>query len=130
MRLKKFSLPIGTQVFKACSDEARIRILHLIHQNGEMCISDLERILDYTQAKTSRHVIYLKNSGILGNKKFEKWMIYFIKDEMMEIVSKLLDFVEKDVNLRNDLEIYKTMSSNRALEINRIEVKRKSISSI
>jgi ArsR family transcriptional regulator len=127
MRLKKFSLPIGTQVFKACSDEARIRILHLIHQNGEMCISDLERILDYTQAKTSRHVIYLKNSGILGNKKFEKWMIYFIKDEMMEIVSKLLDFVEKDVNLRNDLEIYKTMSSNRALEINRIEVKRKSI---
>lgn len=127
MRLKNFSLPIGTQVFKACSDEARIRILNLIYKNGEMCISDLERILDYTQAKTSRHVIYLKNSGILGSKKFEKWMIYFIKDEMMEIVGKLLDFVEKDVHLRNDLDIYKTMSSNRALEINRIEVKRKNI---
>lgn len=127
MRLKNFSLPIGTQVFKACSDEARIRILHLIYKNGEMCISDLERILDYTQAKTSRHVIYLKNSGILGNKKFEKWMLYFVKEEMMEIVGRLLDFVEKDIHLRNDVETYKTMLNNRALEINRIEVKRKSI---
>ena len=125
MRLKNFSLPLGTQVFKAYSDESRIRILHLIHQNGEMCISDLERVLDFTQAKTSRHVIYLKNSGILGNKKFEKWTIYFIKDEMMEIVGKLLDFLEKDLSLRNDLEVYKTMSSNRALEINRIESRRK-----
>ena len=125
MRLKNFSLPLGAQIFKACSDEARIRILHLIYKNGEMCISDLERILEYTQAKTSRHVIYLKNSGILGSKKFEKWMIYYVKEEMMEIVGKLLDFVEKDVNLRGDLETFKTMESNRALELSRIELKRK-----
>lgn len=125
MRLKNFSLPIGVQVFKACSDEARIRILHLIYQNGEMCISDLERILDYTQAKTSRHVIYLKNSGILGSRKFEKYMIYYVREEMMEIVGRLLEFVEKDTTLRRDISTYNTMFNNRALEINRIEPKRR-----
>lgn len=127
MRLKNFSLPIGTQIFKAYSDEARIRILNLIYKNGEMCISDLERILDFTQAKTSRHVIYLKNSGILGSKKFEKWMLYYIKEEMMDITGKLLDFVEKDISLRKDLETYHTMSSNRALEIERINTRRKQL---
>ncbi|MGK7392093.1 MAG: ArsR/SmtB family transcription factor [Candidatus Cyclobacteriaceae bacterium M2_1C_046] len=128
MRLKKFSLPIGAQVFKACSDEARIRILNLIFKNGEMCISDLERILDFTQAKTSRHVIYLKNSGILSSKKFEKWMLYYVKEEMMEITGRLLDFVEKDMTLRTDIENYNTMSSNRALEIDRINSRKKYIS--
>ena len=41
------------------SDESRLRILSLIFHHGEICISDLERVLDFTQAKTSRHVIYL-----------------------------------------------------------------------
>ena len=127
MRLKNFSLPIGAQVFKACSDESRIRILNLIFKNGEMCISDLERILDFTQAKTSRHVNYLKNSGILGSKKFEKWMLYYIKEEMMEITGRLLDFVEKDQTLRKDIDVHQTMSNNRALEIDRINVRRKII---
>ena len=51
MRLKNFSLNFGTQVFKSMSEEARVRILHLLYRNGEMTISDLEHILDYTQTK-------------------------------------------------------------------------------
>ena len=63
MRLKNFNLLLGSQIFKACADESRLRILNLIFSNGEMCITDLEQILEFTQAKTSRHLIYLKNAG-------------------------------------------------------------------
>lgn len=69
MRLKNISLNYGMRVFKALSEEARVRILHLLMQNEELCISDLEHILEFTQTKTSRHVTYLKNAGLIGSRK-------------------------------------------------------------
>ena len=78
MRLKHFNLDPGAQIFLACSDSSRLRILNLIFTNGELCISDLERILDFTQSKTSRHLLYLKNSGILTFRKYNQWIFYQI----------------------------------------------------
>ena len=76
----------------ACSDTSRLRILNLIMSNGEMCISDLERILEFTQAKTSRHLIYLKNSGILSSRKLNQWVFYQIKEEVLD---RMILFGEK-----------------------------------
>lgn len=121
MRLKKFSLPVGTQVFKALSDESRIRILNLIYQKEEMCISDLEHILDFTQTKTSRHITYLKNSGILNVRKQDQWVFYFIKDELKDIIKQIFTFFDKDMILRKDVETYNTLFSNRELAINKLE---------
>lgn len=123
MRLKKFSLPVGAQVFKALSDEARVRILNLIFQKEEMCISDLEHILDYTQTKTSRHITYLKNSGILNVRKQDQWVFYFVKDELKDIIKQIFTFFDKDLVLRNDIETYNTLFSNRELAINKLEKK-------
>ena len=119
MRLKNFSLSIGSQIFKACSDESRLRILNLILQNKEMCISDLELILDFTQTKTSRHLIYLKNSGILTTRKMDQWVFYSLKEEVFEIVSQIFQFLSKDQILKKDNEVFKTMYSNRELALNR-----------
>jgi ArsR family transcriptional regulator len=121
MRLKNFNLVLGSQIFKACADESRLRILNLIFENGEMCISDLERILEFTQAKTSRHLIYLKNSGMLTFRRYNHWVFYQIKDEVYEIVNQILQFVRKDQQLQKDLTLYKTLYSNRELSVNRIE---------
>lgn len=121
MRLKNFNLVLGSQIFKACADESRLRILNLIFENGEMCISDLERILEFTQAKTSRHLIYLKNSGMLTSRRYNHWVFYQIKDEVYEIVNQILQFVRKDQQLQKDLGLYKTLYSNRELSVNRVE---------
>jgi len=122
MRLKNFNLTLGSQIFKACADESRLRILHLIFENGEMCISDLERILEYTQAKTSRHLIYLKNSGILSFRRYNHWVFYQVKDEVYEIVNQILQFVRRDQQLQKDLQLYKTLYSNRELSINKVQM--------
>lgn len=123
MRLKNFSLSFGSQIFKACSDESRLRILHLIYRNKEMCISDLEQILDFTQTKTSRHLIYLKNSGILTTRKHDQWVFYNLKDEVYEIINQIFQFLHKDQVLKNDYDAYKTMYSNRELALNKLETK-------
>ncbi|MEM6525894.1 MAG: metalloregulator ArsR/SmtB family transcription factor [Bacteroidota bacterium] len=119
MRLKNFSLSIGSQIFKACSDESRLRILNLIFQNKEMCISDLEQILDFTQTKTSRHLIYLKNSGILVTRKMDQWVFYSLKEEVLEIIGQIFEFLSKDQILKQDAETFKTMYSNRELALNK-----------
>lgn len=123
MRLKNFSLPVGAQVFKALSDESRIRILYLVFKKKEMCISDLEHILDFTQTKTSRHITYLKNSGILNIRKQDQWVFYFIKDELRDIIKQVLSFFEKDQKLSKDMETYDTLFSNRELSVNKLQKK-------
>ncbi|BDD06036.1 ArsR/SmtB family transcription factor [Aureibacter tunicatorum] len=119
MRLKSFSLPIGSQIFKALSDEARIRILYLLFENKEMCISDLEAILDFTQSKTSRHLNYLKNSGIVYTTKHDQWVFYSIKEEVYDIISQMLNFLKKDQTLQNDKRVFQIMYSNRELAIHK-----------
>lgn len=121
MRLKNFNLLLGSQIFKACADESRLRILSLVLTNGEMCITDLEKILDFTQAKTSRHLIYLKNAGILSYRRYNHWVLYQVKDEVYEIIKQIFQFLRKDQQLDKDQQIFQTLFTNRELAINKIQ---------
>ncbi|MBS1950121.1 MAG: hypothetical protein OJF59_000161 [Cytophagales bacterium] len=123
MRLKHFNLDLGAQIFLACSDTSRLRILHLIMMNGEMCITDLENILEFTQTKTSRHLIYLKNSGILSSRKFNQWMFYQVKDEVVDIMQQIMQFIKRDPQLQRDQSIFQTMYTNRELTLNKLKMK-------
>lgn len=120
MRLKNFGLPFGLQIFKSMSDEARLRIMHLLFRNGELTISDLEHILDFTQTKTSRHITYLKNSDIVNTRKVDQWVFYSIREEVYDVVSQIFDFMNKDGVLQKDQEVYEVLNSNRELARNRV----------
>lgn len=91
--------------------------------NGEMCISDLERILDFTQAKTSRHLIYLKNSGILSSRKLNQWVFYQIKEEVFDILKLMLEFIRRDPALQHDQQIFQTLFTNRELALNKLHIR-------
>jgi ArsR family transcriptional regulator len=121
MRLKNISLNYGLRIFKALSEEPRVRILHLLMQNKELSISDLELILDFTQTKTSRHLIYLKNAGLLGSRRVDQWMFYYILEEYLEILQQIFKLIQKDVNLTKDQETYEILKSNRELASNKIQ---------
>ncbi|MBC3539222.1 ArsR/SmtB family transcription factor [Rufibacter sediminis] len=121
MRLKHFNVTFGEQVFKAMSDVSRIRVLHLLLRNKELCIADLELVLDFTQTKTSRHLIYLKNTGLVSFRKQDQWAFYYIKDEMLDFLQQMFGYLEKDPLLLKDQEVYQTLFSNRELAINRLQ---------
>jgi ArsR family transcriptional regulator, arsenate/arsenite/antimonite-responsive transcriptional repressor len=123
MRLKNFNLSYGTQIFKSFSDDSRTRIIHLLYRKEELCITDLEAILDFTQTKTSRHITYLKNAGMVTARKYDQWVFYSIKEEGYNMVSQIFNFLNKDAILQKDLEVYETMDANRALAKNKIEAR-------
>lgn len=123
MRLKHFNIDLGSQIFLSCSDTSRLRILNLIMNNGEMCISDLERILEFTQTKTSRHLVYLKNSDILTIRKLNQWVFYQIKDEVFDIIKQILQFISRDPMLQKDQQVYNTLYSNRELALNKLNIR-------
>ncbi|MFN2126910.1 MAG: ArsR/SmtB family transcription factor [Anaerolineales bacterium] len=108
MRLKNFSLVFGVQLFKALSEEPRVRILHMLYKKKEMCITDLEIVLGFTQAKTSRHLSYLKNSGIVNARKVDQWVFYSIKEEVTDLIQLVMDYFNKDQVLNNDLVNFST----------------------
>lgn len=123
MRLKNFSLNYGTQIFKSFADESRVRIINLLYRNDELSISDLEAILSYTQTKTSRHISYLKNSGLVNATKKDQWVFYSIKEEVYDMVAQIFEFLNKDIQLQKDQETYNIMHSNRELAKNRLAAK-------
>lgn len=122
MRLKHFNLHIGSQLMKALGDEARLRILNLLLAKGPLTTSDLEFVLDFTQSKTSRHLAYLRNSGILSTIKVEQWVVYTIKEEVGDVISQFLAFIEKDVQLKKDIATFQTLHSNRELIANKLQL--------
>jgi ArsR family transcriptional regulator len=78
-------------VFKALSDEARLRILNLLFRTGELCVCDIESITGFTQTKVSRHLSYLKNAGLIDSRQQGLWMLYKIADPKTDSHRQLLN---------------------------------------
>ncbi|QCR25111.1 metalloregulator ArsR/SmtB family transcription factor [Pontibacter sp. SGAir0037] len=124
MKLKHFSLTYGEQVLKALADESRLRILNLVIRNKEMCTSDLEQVLDFTQTKTSRHLSYLRSAGLVTPRKRDQWVFYALKEEASELTIQIFSYMERDATLTKDQEIYQILFSNRELAANKLIARR------
>jgi ArsR family transcriptional regulator len=114
MKVKSFNIGFASQVFKAFSDESRIRIVHLLYTQGELCSVDIEQVLEFTQSKTSRHLTYLKSAGLVSNHRQELYMNYKIKTGVLPVVTELFRFMA-DPQLEADTQAYKVLFSNREL---------------
>ncbi|MGF1636724.1 MAG: ArsR/SmtB family transcription factor [Cyclobacteriaceae bacterium] len=124
MRLKNFSLSYGVAIFKSLSEEPRVRILNLLNESQELCSADLELILDFTQTKTSRHLTYLKNAGIIAARKSDQWVFYHIKEEVEDMLEMVFNYMKKDATMIQDIQNYKTMYSNRELAAYKVHSKK------
>ncbi|HCT64475.1 MAG TPA: transcriptional regulator [Lachnospiraceae bacterium] len=69
-------------IFKALSEESRLRILTLLMER-EMCVCEIEVCLDMTQSNASRHLTVLKNCGILNCYKKAQWAYYRISESFI-----------------------------------------------
>ena len=66
-------------VFKALTDETRLKIIKLLEQ-GELCVCDIVAALDMQQSKVSFHLGVLKEAGFIQDRKQGKWTHYRIHD--------------------------------------------------
>ena len=62
-------------LFKALADETRLRILGLL-LTGEVCVCDIHESLRIPQPKASRHLAYLRRSGLVATRRDGLWIHY------------------------------------------------------
>jgi ArsR family transcriptional regulator, arsenate/arsenite/antimonite-responsive transcriptional repressor len=92
-----------TSIFKALSDETRLRIIKLLEQ-GELCVCDIVAALDMVQPKVSFHLNALKEAGLIKDRKAGRWIHYrldtsdmFKRFLVLAVIEKApLDAVQKD----------------------------------
>ena len=75
-------------VFKALSDENRLRILKLLH-SGEKCACHMLEELDISQPTLSHHMKILCDARIVNSRKEGKWVHYSLNCEGTCWVRKL-----------------------------------------
>jgi len=79
-------------VFKALADPTRLRILGLL-MGGEVCVCDIHDTLGIPQPKASRHLSYLKKSGLVSSRKQGLWVHYQIAPVSDAVMQSLMGAV-------------------------------------
>lgn len=90
---------------KALSDETRLRIINLLYEK-ELCVCDIMETLQVTQPKASRHLSYLKNAGLVADRKHAQWVYYSVinKDSNKFIDNLVFDSLRNLEQFTNDLK--------------------------
>ncbi len=81
------------QLFKGLADVTRLRILNLL-LHGELCVCDIQYVLQSSQSNISRHLIYLKNSGLVSDRRDGQRMYYKLVQSGAEARRQLLTFLK------------------------------------
>ena len=108
------SILAGTaSLFMALGDKTRLRLLNLM-RDREICVSSFTGILGQSQPLISRHLAYLRNSGLVDARRDGKWIHYSISANLDENTRRLLfelfRWMEEQEGLRIDREKYRTIS--------------------
>lgn len=81
------------QYFKALGDTNRLRILNLL-LHGELCVCDIQYVLEATQPNVSRHLSYLKNSGLVLDRRDGYRIFYRLAEPKQGIKKRLFEFLQ------------------------------------
>ena len=76
-------------VFKALADKTRLRILALLG-NNEVCVCHLHDSLGLPQPTVSRHLAYLRKSGLVAARRDGVWMHYQVSPSLSPLVHRIV----------------------------------------
>lgn len=74
-------LPDVTKLFKALSDETRLKIAYALTLEEELCVCDVANIVGATTATASHHLRHLKGLGLAKYRKEGKLAYYSLDDD-------------------------------------------------
>lgn len=77
------------RVFKALADSTRLRILALLG-NNEVCVCHIHDSLGVPQPTASRHLAYLRRSGLVEARRDGVWMHYQVSRSLSPLVRSIV----------------------------------------
>ena len=72
-------------LFKALADKTRLRILALLG-NNEVCVCHIHDSLGLPQPTVSRHLAYLRKSGLVAARRDRVWMHYQVSRSLSPVL--------------------------------------------
>jgi len=93
---ENITMEAAIKMFKALSDETRLRIYLLLLQ-GELCVCELVNILNMEQSRISHSVRILKEAGLVVNRREGKWIIYAVSPETEN--NKIIQSLKNELKL-------------------------------
>lgn len=85
------------KIFKALSDETRVKIALALSIEAELCVCDVANIIGSSVATASHHLRLLKNLGIAKYRKKGKLVFYSIDDNHVKQLIQLAFTHHKEV---------------------------------
>jgi ArsR family transcriptional regulator, lead/cadmium/zinc/bismuth-responsive transcriptional repressor len=79
-----------SNLFKACADPGRLRILHALLQQ-EMCVCDLAALLDVSESAVSHQLRLLRTMGLVVNRRDGVVLYYRPVDQQLAQLITLAD---------------------------------------
>ena len=79
------------KIFKALSDDNRLKIFKLVQQEQSICACKLLSKLEISQSTLSHHMQVLVDAKLLDVKKDGKWSNYSVNHETLDKVSKFFE---------------------------------------
>jgi ArsR family transcriptional regulator, arsenate/arsenite/antimonite-responsive transcriptional repressor len=93
-------MDIFLKTIGAINDETRLKILHFIDINDEVCVCDIESSFEMIQSRVSRHLKILKEAGFLKVDRRGRWAYYSIRqplDQFRQSILKEISYLKMDV---------------------------------
>ena len=84
-------MDIFLKTIGSINDETRVKILHFININGEVCVCDIENSFDMIQSRVSRHLKILKDSGFLRVARKGRWAYYSVRTPLDKFRQNILE---------------------------------------
>lgn len=101
-------------IFKALSDETRLRTLKLLEE-GELCVCDIAEALLMAQPNISFHISMLKEAGLVTDRKEGRWTHYSLNLSDIFVRILILGVLERvdDNSIREDRERLRSLLSEK-----------------
>ncbi|WP_378953910.1 ArsR/SmtB family transcription factor [Pelosinus sp. sgz500959] len=84
------------RILKALGDETRLSIMNLLRVEN-LCVCEIEAILQSSQSNVSRHLAKLRDAGIIYSEKKSQWVYYGINQEIVNRYSFIKVLLDKDL---------------------------------
>lgn len=69
-------------VLKALGEPTRLKIVRLLGER-ELCVCELEALLEMSQPRVSQHIKVLKNAGVIKERKDRQRSFFSLKEEFL-----------------------------------------------
>jgi len=84
------------RILKALGDETRLSIVNILRIEN-LCVCEIEAILQSSQSNVSRHLAKLRDADIIYSEKKSQWVYYGINRDIISKYSFIKTLLDEDL---------------------------------